>query len=177
MCNVCTGTLLERPSLIVFLVMIYLILDSIRSHYNVGAIFRTADAIGVTKIFLCGYTPAPIDRFGREVPEIAKTSLGAAKRVSWSQASQVIDVIAELKQNGVTVISIEQSERAVSLYDVECQGDVAVVFGNEVDGVSQAAMELSDMIVDLPMYGTKESLNVSVTVGIVLYDLKHRHSL
>jgi tRNA G18 (ribose-2'-O)-methylase SpoU len=155
--------------------MIYVVLDNIRSCYNVGAIFRTADAVGVTKIYLTGYTPTPIDRFGRVVPEIAKTALGASARVPWEQVSEIDVVISKLAKEGVMVAAVEQTPAAVSLYETKCSGAVALIFGNEVSGVSPAALEASQCHIELPMYGTKESLNVSVTAGIVLYEVRHHH--
>ncbi len=157
--------------------MLYVILDNIRSAYNVGAIFRTADAVGVEKIFLCGYTPAPRDRFGREMPEIAKTSLGAAARVPWQQYTSTTQVVDELTAQGIFCVAIEQTSTATSLYETTFTGPTAVVFGNEVSGVSPEVLAVVAASVELPMYGMKESLNVSVTAGIVLYELRHHHQL
>jgi 23S rRNA (guanosine2251-2'-O)-methyltransferase len=147
----------------------YIILEDIRSAYNVGAIFRTADAAGVAKIFLVGYTPAPIDRFGRVQGEIEKTSLGASKTVLWEQMATTKEIIERLQADGVQVVAVELAEGSVSLKDFTEPANVAYVVGNEVDGVSKEALELADVIVELPMLGQKESLNVSVTAGVVLY--------
>lgn len=147
----------------------YIILEDIRSAYNVGAIFRTADAAGVAKVFLVGYTPAPTDRFGRVQAEIEKTSLGASKTVPWEQVATMREVIERLQADGVHVVAVELAEGSVSLRDFEEPENVAYIVGNEVDGVSKEALELADVIVELPMLGQKESLNVSVTAGIVLY--------
>ncbi len=149
--------------------MKYIILEDIRSAYNVGAIFRTADASGVAKVFLVGYTPAPIDRFGRPQAEIKKTSLGASETVPWEKVEVMSDLIARLKTDGVTVVAVELAKGSVSLKDFREPEHVAYIVGNEVDGVSNEALESSDVIVELPMLGQKESLNVSVTTGIVLY--------
>lgn len=147
------------------------ILNNIRSHYNVGAIFRTADAAGVNKIYLSGYTPAPIDRFGRAVPEIHKTALGAEASVSFESvsATDLLELILRLKQDGVVVVAVEQSEAAVDLYDFKVPTKVAYLFGSETEGLALELLAAADYILELPMQGKKESLNVSVTAGIVLY--------
>ncbi len=149
--------------------MKYIILEDIRSAYNVGAIFRTADASGVAKVFLVGYTPAPIDRFGRVQQEIDKTSLGASKTMAWEQVATIKEVIERLQVDGVTVVAVELASGSVSLKDFDEPEQVAYIVGNEVEGVSKEALTLADVIVELPMLGQKESLNVSVTAGIVLY--------
>lgn len=147
----------------------YVILDNVRSAHNVGAIFRTADGAGITKIYLCGYTPRPIDRFGREQAEIAKTSLGAHKTVVWEAADDISDIISRLKAEGVVIATIEQTYTSIDYRTWESSVDVAFVFGNEVDGVQPAVSEISDVVLELPMLGSKESLNVSTTAGIILY--------
>lgn len=152
--------------------MKYVILHNIRSHYNVGAIFRSADGAGVEKIFLTGYTPTPKDRFGRVVPEIQKTSLGASDMVAWEQGD-IYKVVQMLKSINVCVVAVEQHENSVSLYDFKPPEKVAYIFGNEVDGVTADITSLCDHIVEIPMRGSKESLNVSVTAGIVLFANPH----
>ncbi len=149
--------------------MKYLILEDIRSAYNVGAIFRTADGAGVSKIFLIGYTPAPLDRFGRVQPEIKKTSLEASEEIAWEQRTDVAELITELQSEGIEVVSVEQTPSSVSLTKFSVPEKVAYIVGNEVDGVSEVALSLADTIMEIPMLGTKESLNVSVATGIVLY--------
>jgi 23S rRNA (guanosine2251-2'-O)-methyltransferase len=149
--------------------MKYLILENIRSAYNVGAIFRTADAVGVSKIFLIGYTPTPIDRFGRDQPEIKKTSLGASQEIPWEHTSDGAAIIQTLQSDGVSVVAVEQGANSVSLSDFKVPNKVAYVVGNEVNGVSKEVLTLADIIIEIPMLGTKESLNVSVAAGIVLY--------
>ena len=149
--------------------MKYIILEDIRSAYNVGAIFRTADASGVAKVFLVGYTPAPIDRFGRPQPEILKTSLGASGTMAWEQVATTKEVVERLQADGVVVAAVEIAQGSVSLKDFKEPENVAYIVGNEVDGVSAEALALADVVVELPMFGTKESLNVSVTAGIILY--------
>lgn len=146
-----------------------LILENIRSAYNVGAIFRTADGAGVSKIYLVGYTPTPIDRFGRPQPEIKKTSLGASEEIEWEHYERVSDFISPLKKEGITVVAVEQAPVSISMIDFIVPEKVAYIVGNEVEGVSKESLELADVIIDIPMLGTKESLNVSVAAGIVLY--------
>ena len=150
---------------------VYVMLDNVRSAHNVGSIFRTCDGAGVAKIFLVGYTPAPKDRFGRPQPEIEKTSLGASATVPWTQLEDnaVPDKLKELKDQGFIVVAVEQSPQSISLYDFKPAEKVCYVFGNEIDGVSGAILDLADAIIDIPMHGQKESLNVGVTVGIALF--------
>ena len=146
----------------------YIILHNIRSAYNVGAIFRTADATGVKKIYLTGYTPTPTDRFGRAQPEIKKTSLGASQTVPWQQGD-FAKIVKELQKNNVKVVAVEQAKDSVRINEFKHKAEVAYVFGNEVTGVEESELNLVDAIVELPMLGTKESLNVSVTAGVVMY--------
>ncbi len=153
------------------------ILDSIRSAHNVGSIFRTSDAAGVQKIYLCGPTPDPIDRFGRPQPEIKKTSLGASESVPWEHVGtienrateEILRLIAVLKIEGYTVVAVEQGEGSTDLYDFQALEKVAYILGAEVEGVQQELIDAADVTLELPMQGMKESLNVSVTAGIVLF--------
>lgn len=149
--------------------MKYLILENIRSAYNVGAIFRTADGAGVSKIFLIGYTPAPTDRFGRVQTEIKKTSLSASETVAWEKRESTTQVIEELQKEGTTVVAVEQTKAATSLGSFVVPEKVAYILGNEIDGVSKAACAGADTNLFIPMHGHKESLNVSVAAGITLY--------
>lgn len=147
------------------------VLDTIRSAYNVGAIFRTCDGAGVQAVWLTGYTPAPTDRFGRQQPEIHKTSVGASQTVPWVQYKQV-ELIKELRiyqQQGFVVVAVEQTDTAVSLPIWQVPEKVIYIFGNEIDGVAKELLAVADVDVDIPMYGQKESLNVSVSAGIILY--------
>lgn len=145
------------------------ILYNVRSRHNVGAIFRTCEGAGVTKLWLVGYTPAPVDRFGREVAEIKKTSLGASEMVPWQQADDVFLLLEKLKEAGTTVVAIEQSLASTSLFTFVEPENVAYLFGNEITGVVPEIIAVCDTIVDIPMVGRKESLNVATTVGIVLF--------
>ena len=147
----------------------YLILHNIRSAQNVGSIFRTADACGISKIFLSGYTPKPIDRFGREVKAISKTALGAEKNIPWGYYPQIGLVMKKLKKEGVEIIAIEQDEKSVDYKKLKLKKDTAFILGNEVKGISKQLLSKCDKIAEIPMKGKKESLNVSVTAGVFLF--------
>jgi tRNA G18 (ribose-2'-O)-methylase SpoU len=146
---------------------IIIILDDIRSLHNIGSVFRTADAFLIEKIYLCGITAIPPHK------EINKTALGATETITWEYQKEVTDVIQTLKKDNIKVFAIEQVENAVFLqhFKVEKDNRYALVFGNEVYGVSQKAIELCDGSIEIPQIGTKHSLNVSVSTGIVVWDL------
>jgi 23S rRNA (guanosine2251-2'-O)-methyltransferase len=148
-----------------------LILHNIRSAYNVGAILRTADGAGVRVVYLSGYTPAPIDRFGRARADIAKVALGAESSVTWVSVPDTYALMQQLKQEQVHVVAIEQDHRAVPYTTLHAHHPIALILGEEVAGVPIEICNQCDTIAELPMEGTKESLNVSVTAGIVLYHL------
>ena len=149
-----------------------LILDNLRSIENTGSIFRTADGLGVSKIYLVGTTPAPLDRFGRKRQDFAKVSLGAEETIEWEYAKEISPVIRSLKEQDFQIISLEQNPRSIPLQAASSKLQAfALIVGNEVDGVSQEALELSDEIVEIEMQGEKESLNVSVATGIALFAL------
>jgi len=148
---------------------ILILLHNIRSVQNVGSIFRTADAAGVSKVYLTGYTPTPLDRFGRKRFDIAKTALGAEKVVPWEHVRDPGAVITKLKRNGVSVIAVEQYPHATLYTKLHIPRRTAFVFGNEVRGLSFALVKKCDQVVAIPMHGTKESLNVSVAAGIILF--------
>lgn len=148
---------------------IYILLHDIRSVYNVGAIFRTADAIGVTKIYLTGITPTPLDRFNQSRPDFAKSALGSEKTVAWEYAKSPASLITKLKKQGVQIVCIEQNSNSVDYKKAKLGKKVLVVLGNEVTGVSKSLLKKADTIAEIPMHGLKESLNVSVSAGIVLY--------
>ncbi len=144
-----------------------IILDNIRSLNNIGSVFRTADAFLVKKIYLCGITAKPPHK------DIQKTALGATDSVDWEYAENVMDVVSKLQNEGVFVASIEQAELAVNLNDFSVQKELtyAVIFGNEVKGVQQKVVTESDAVIEIPQFGTKHSLNISVSVGVVVWDL------
>lgn len=156
--------------------MITLILNNIRSNENVGSIFRTADAAGASKIILCGYTPTPLDRFGRENKGLAKASLGAEESVLWEKVESLKDASSKLKKEGYKIVAIEQAESAIDYSNLKDEmkgekGGLGLVLGNEVEGLSKEDLELCDLIVEIPMRGKKESLNVAVAAGVILYEL------
>jgi len=154
---------------------VIVVLHNIRSAHNVGSIFRTADAAGVLKIYLTGYTPTPIDRFGRVQKEIAKTALGAHENVCWEKKT-FHTVVKRLKEKEFSVVSVEQDVCSVSLYKYKATKKVAYIFGNEVRGLSKQILDMSDTILEIPMHGKKESLNVSVSAGIVLFNTERYFS-
>ncbi|KLT71803.1 MULTISPECIES: RNA methyltransferase [Flavobacterium] len=144
-----------------------LVLDDIRSLHNIGSVFRTADAFLIEKIILCGITATPPNK------EIHKTALGATETVAWEHHENVLEVIENLKKENVLTLAIEQVESSVFLQDFEVKKDqkYALVFGNEVYGVAQEAVALCDGCIEIPQLGTKHSLNISVSAGIVVWDL------
>ena len=144
-----------------------LVLDDIRSLHNIGSVFRTADAFLIEKIILCGITATPPNK------EIHKTALGATETVTWEHHENVLDVIQNLKKENIITLAIEQVESAVFLQDfkVDKNQKYALIFGNEVYGVAQEAVALCDGCIEIPQLGTKHSLNISVSAGIVVWDL------
>lgn len=142
------------------------ILDNVRSMHNIGSIFRTSDGFAIEKIYLCGITARPPHR------EIEKTALGATQSVNWVYSASVTDAIIELKAAGYTIIAIEQAENSVMLTDFQPQisQKYALIFGNEVNGVSEDAMRSIDTCIEIPQFGTKHSFNIVVSAGIVLWD-------
>lgn len=146
-----------------------LILHDIRSAQNVGAIFRTADACGISKIYISGYTPSPVDRFGRDRSDISKSALGAEKTVPWEFSSDVISLVKKLKEEEFQIISIEQSENSIDYKKVVAKEKNVFIVGNEVSGIEKELIELSSVVAEIPMIGEKESLNVSVATGISLF--------
>ena len=153
----------------VFSMQTIIVLDNIRSVYNVGSIFRTADAAGVDIIYLCGYTPQPIDRFGRARADLAKVALGAEKTIEWKHFENTTETLKKLKENNFTIIAIEQAENSTDYKKVKVSEQTAFVFGNEPNGISKEVLEKCDIIAEIPMKGEKESLNVSVSAGIALF--------
>ncbi|GAB3257428.1 RNA methyltransferase [Larkinella harenae] len=143
-----------------------LILDSVRSLNNVGSVFRTADAFRAEKIYLCGITGTPPHR------DITKTALGATESVDWEYAADVVELADRLRQEGWLIAAIEQAEGSVSLQDFQpfSNKKLAFVFGNEVAGVSNGLIERADLVLEIPQYGTKHSLNIAVSAGIVCWD-------
>jgi len=150
---------------------ILMVLDNIRSAHNAGAIFRTADAVGIAKIFLVGTTPCPLDRFKRVQKEIAKTALGAERAVAWEWRKDFPTLVRELKKTGFKIIAVEQNKIAIDYKKIKLppKTKVTFVFGGEVLGIPLAHLKLCDTVAEIPMRGKKESLNVSVAAGIALF--------
>lgn len=146
---------------------IVLVLDNIRSGLNVGSAFRTADGFALEKIYLCGITATPPHR------EILKTAIGATDSMNWEYVQSTETAIAQLQTENYHVVAVEQAEGSTSLPDFELPKDkkIALVFGNEVRGVSQAAMDLIDECIEVPQFGTKHSFNISVCAGIVIWEI------
>jgi tRNA G18 (ribose-2'-O)-methylase SpoU len=154
------------------------ILHNIRSLYNVGSIFRTADAAGFSKIYLCGITPTPLDRFGKNRPQISKVALGAEKYIEWEKIKSTSRLIDKLKNpstgGGYKIFAVEQDKRSVA-YDrikVSKKEKIALIVGNEIKGLPKSVLDKSDKILEIPMKGKKESLNVAVAFGIVAFSLQ-----
>jgi 23S rRNA (guanosine2251-2'-O)-methyltransferase len=146
---------------------IIVVLDNIRSMHNVGSVFRTADAFLLQGIYLCGYTPQPPHR------DIHKTALGATETVEWKYVAQGVDVIQSLKAEGYKIFAVEQVKGSIALQDFVFEQDakLAVIFGNEVNGVGEALLGYCDGCIEIPQLGMKHSLNISVAAGIVLWEL------
>ena len=146
---------------------IIVVLDNIRSLNNIGSVFRTCDAFLIEKIYLCGITATPPHK------DIHKTALGSTETVEWEYVKSILDLIQKLKSENVKVISIEQAVNATMLnnFQPESNTSYALVFGNEVKGVKQEVVSASDMVLEIPQFGTKHSLNISVSVGVVIWDV------
>ncbi|MEK7507540.1 MAG: TrmH family RNA methyltransferase [Patescibacteria group bacterium] len=164
------------------------VLCDIRSIHNVGSIFRTADGACVSKIYLCGITPSPVDRIGNYIRQFSKVSLGAERHLEWEKAKSALRVVKKLKAEGFKILAIEQAKNSIFYYKAKMRGGaskIALVVGSEIGGVPQAVLKLTNEILEIPMRGAivrharhprrtgsgKESLNVSVAFGIVAYEL------
>lgn len=156
---------------------IRLLLDDIRSVHNVGSIFRTAETLGISRIYCAGTTPTPLDRFGRKRNDFAKVALGAEDLVAWEYIEKAdgktgnLELVKQLKKEGFEVVALEQADNSIDYKEVEVFKKVLVILGNEVDGVSPELLRLADVIAEIPLKGKKESLNVSVAAGVFLYRL------
>lgn len=153
---------------------IALVVDNIRSSENVGSFFRTADAVGVEKIFLVGISPQPLDKFLRPDTKIAKTALGAEKEIPYEYYKTILPLIKKLKNDGYTVVALELSKNAIDYRQLLQQKDLkqklAIIVGNEVTGIKPSTLKNVDFVAQIPMRGNKESLNVSVSAGVILYE-------
>jgi 23S rRNA (guanosine2251-2'-O)-methyltransferase len=149
---------------------VILLLDNVRSMHNVGSVFRTADAFLVEAIYLCGFTPAPPHR------EIQKTALGATETVQWKHFISAAAAVAELKKEGWKIFALEQAENSISLsgFFPAKNEKLVLIFGNEVEGVQQELINSCDGVIEIPQYGMKHSLNISVSTGIVMWDISEK---
>jgi len=150
---------------------VIVILDDVRSMHNVGSVFRTADAFLISGIRLCGYTPRPPHR------DIHKTALGATETVDWKYAATTAEAVQALKDEGYKIFAVEQVEKSIPLqeFSLENPGKIAVIFGNEVSGIDAEVLKLCDGSIEIPQFGMKHSLNISVAAGIVLWELAKRN--
>jgi tRNA G18 (ribose-2'-O)-methylase SpoU len=146
---------------------VYVLLDSIRSNYNVGSIFRTSDGVMIEKLFLCGYTPHPPKK------EILKTALGSTDSVKWDYIKNSKEVILKLKNEGIKICALELTNKSKQYYEVsERDFPLCLIVGNEITGVSQELIDLCDLSIEIPQYGIKQSLNVAVAYGIAIFELR-----
>lgn len=150
---------------------IRILLDNIRSVHNVGSIFRTAETAGVTIIYCVGVTPTPIDRFGRKRKDFSKVSLGAEDLVNWQYFENATSAIRKARDDGFEIVAVEQDARSIMYRKFRPGEKTLLILGNEVSGVSEGIMKSADQIIEIPMRGKKESLNVSVAAGVVLFAL------
>jgi tRNA G18 (ribose-2'-O)-methylase SpoU len=156
--------------------ILYIIAYNIRSAYNVGSIFRTADGAGVKKIYLTGYTASPynssFDHFPKKVHKmIAKTALGAEENVFWEKTKDIFLLIKKLKKNKTHIYALEKMKKSIDLKEADIKFPAALILGNEVDGVDEEVSRLCESIISIPMRGKKESLNVAVAAGIAIYEI------
>ena len=154
-----------------------ILLHNIRSAHNVGSIFRTADGAGIHTIFLSGYTALPVDRFGVAQKDIAKTALGAEHSVAWEHVASPAALMARLKEDGWHIVGIEQDPRAVNYRTFRPSGKTLILLGNEVLGLSPQLRDQCDTLLEIPMRGAKESLNVSVAAGIALFAIAEQNNV
>ena len=147
------------------------VLDNLRSVHNVGSIFRTANAVGIEKLYLCGTTPTPVDKWGDKRSDFAKVALGAEDIILWEYVESTAGLLKKLKTEHVYVVGIEQDEKSVDYktVSIENRDSVAFVIGPEVEGMSKEIIEACDVVAEIPMLGTKESLNVTIAFGVAVY--------
>jgi 23S rRNA (guanosine2251-2'-O)-methyltransferase len=150
------------------------VLHNVRSVHNVGSIFRTADGAGVEKVYLCGITPTPFDRFKEVRLDFAKVALGAEKYIAWESAKTTLGAIKRLKADGYEILALEQSKKSVPYFSAAIADDarVAIVLGNELKGLPPSILRTADRILEIPMFGKKESLNVAVAFGVLAFGLR-----
>jgi tRNA G18 (ribose-2'-O)-methylase SpoU len=150
---------------------IIIILNNIRSTLNVGAIFRTADAVLAEEVIISGITATP------EHSKVAKTALGAENMVPWIQLKDITDAVERVRKKGYTLVALEIDKSAKCLWEADLSNNIAILIGNEVDGISQELLDMCNQIVKIPMLGQKESLNVATALGIVAYESLHQHMI
>jgi tRNA G18 (ribose-2'-O)-methylase SpoU len=153
---------------------VYVVLNSIRSNYNVGSIFRTSDGAMIEKLFLCGYTPYPPSpdlQSGKK--EILKTALGSTESVKWEYVKDPKDILLNLKKDGIKICALEMTDKSIPYYNVKKEDfPLCVIIGNEITGVSQELIDLSDFSIEIPQFGIKQSLNVAVAYGVMIFELR-----
>ena len=150
---------------------VIVILDDVRSMHNVGSVFRTCDAFAIAELYLCGYTPAPPHR------DIHKTALGATETVAWQNFVTTMDAVKHVKEAGYKVLAVEQAHNSIQLDQLNWQNEkIALVFGNEVTGVHEEVLQAADGCIEIPQWGAKHSLNISVSVGVVLWEIVRQSS-
>jgi 23S rRNA (guanosine2251-2'-O)-methyltransferase len=146
---------------------VYVLLNSIRSNYNVGAIFRTSDGAMIEKLFLCGYTPCPPKK------EVFKTALGSTESVKWEYAKDAKTVISQLKNKGIQICALELTDKSIPYHQIKSDDlPICLIVGNEITGVSQELLDLCDKSIEIPQYGIKQSLNVAVAYGVAIFELR-----
>lgn len=154
-----------------------LIVDNVRSKENVGALFRTADGAGVSEVVLCGISPCPLNRFGVRDGKVAKAALGAEEVVPWRYAEHAVDAVRDMQKEGLYVVALEQTPSAIDFAAFKGpKKEIALVVGNEVHGVTRDVLDAVDAVVHIPMYGAKESLNVTTAAGIALFSFRRYDS-
>lgn len=161
---------------------IVLIVHDVRSAHNVGSMLRSADGFGVERVYLAGYTPYPATANDSRLPhvakratqQIAKTALGAEKTLRWHRESDVLGLVTKLREEGFSVVALEQTSKALAITDFETAGDVALIVGSEIGGIDQDLLNAADIQVVIPMLGEKESFNVAVAASVALYHLRYR---
>ncbi|MDX1535873.1 MAG: RNA methyltransferase [Candidatus Spechtbacterales bacterium] len=151
------------------------VLHNIRSMHNVGAIFRTSDAAGIEKIYLCGFTPSPLDEFGKVRVQVHKVALGAEKYVDWEKHDKTYALLDQLKEDGHKIYAVELSDNSIPYYKEkltkEDKDKAVIVLGHELEGLSPAILKRADKVIEIPMMGKKHSLNVSVAFGVIVYGM------
>lgn len=148
-----------------------LVLSNLRSVENVGSIFRTAEALGAEKIILIGTTPTPLDRFGRKRKDLAKVALGAESFITWEYYPEIDPCLVNLKKEGFLILALELAKNSLEISSFKNDEKFALILGNEVEGIDESVLEKCDAVLEIPMHGKKESLNVSVSAGIALFEL------